>query len=486
MIRILTPLLALVALFTATAGAPAQAPGTVLWHYPTGDTVYGAPALDDAGNVYVGAMDGKLTCLDPGGNLRWSYDAGAPLGGTPRPDGNGHVYVPDQLARVHKLRTADGSRVWRVPLPGALHSDPRPALSLDGSLVIVGSVDNGQEGRLWALSTTNGSIQWTAEVVQWPATGMLDRFERNDLVIAPNGDLVVIGWDQGSLGSFQMDGTENWTLPSAINNYPSDIVVDPQGRVFGYSYWGFRAFDAAGGSLWFNWYYLYAGNNPLAIGPDDLIFAGYGGRIRGHDRDDGNILWTHPFPFGAIQVLYEPVRGMVYAAGTDYQNRQIVALNRYGAVQWQAPWPGFANRAPVASADGSVLYLADLDGAVYAISTGAAPPALNLTAGVLIRGLTSDLTVQAAGSGETVHYLYSLQGTGSGPCPPPLGGLCLDLLDPVRVAGSAAADASGKAVLRVTVPATAPLVDVHLQAVAPRGAGGSSSVKSNTVTTPIY
>jgi len=495
MFRLVRPLVPLLALLAATAGAapalsaaaaPAQQPGQVLWQYPVNDLIQGQPALDAAGNVYFGCMDGRLYSLDPAGNLRWSYAAGAALRGTPRLDHNGHVYVPDQSAWVHKVRVADGSRVWRVNLPGALHSDPRPALSRDGSLVIVGSVDNGQEGRLWALSTTNGSLQWTGEIVQWPATGMLDRFERNDLVIAPNGDLVAMGWDQGSLGSFQMDGTENWTLPSAINNYPSNFVVDPQGRIFGYSYWGFRAFDAGGTELWFNWYYLYAGNDPLAVGPADLIFAAYGGRVRGHDRDDGNILWTHSFPYGALQVMYEPVRDTVYVVGTDYQDRQILALNRFGAVQWQAPWPGFANRAPVPSADGSVLYLADQDGAIYAVSTGAAPPPLDLTAGLLIRGMPSDLIARGAFSGETVHFLYSLQGTGSGPCPPQLGGLCLDILSPVRVAGSAVADATGKAVLRVTVPATAPLVDVHLQAVAQRGAGGAASVKSNTVTTPIY
>ncbi len=486
MIRLITPFLALIALFSATAGASSQAPGTVLWQFPAGDDIFGAPVLDSTGNVYFGSMNGKLYCLDSGGSLLWSYAAGAPLRGTPTLDNRGYLYISDQRAWVHKLRTTDGSRVWRVSLPGALHSDPRPAISPDRSLVFVGSVDNAQEGRLWALSTADGSVQWTGQVVQWPLTGMFDRFERNDILISPNGNVVAMGWDAGSLVTFRMDGTEVWSLPSALNNYPSNFVLDPQGRVFGFSYWGFRAFDSGGNSLWDRYEFLYAGSDALAVGPDDLIFAAYGGRVRGLDRDNGNVLWSQPFPFGAIQVLYEPVRSTLYAVGTDYQQHEIMALNRFGAIQWSVAWPGFANRTPVATEDGSVLYIADLDGVLYAISTGPPPPGLDLSAGLLIRGLPSDLTVQAAIAGETVHYLYSLQGTGSGPCPGQLGGLCLDILKPIHVAGSADADANGKAVLRVSVPATAPLIDVHLQAVAIRGSGGAFSAKSNTVTTPIY
>lgn len=484
--RLLTTLFALLALTAVSApSAGAQSAGDVLWKFPVPDFVHGKPVVDATGNLYFGCMNGKLYCLDAAGNLQWSYAAGAPLRGTPKLDHNGMIYVSDQQAYCHKVRVSDGSRIWRVNLAGALHSDATPAISHDGSLVFFGTVDTAQSGRLFALSTSDGSVQWTGKVLQW-SSSLYDRFERNDILMAPNGDVVAMGWDAGSLVSFQMDGTESWSVISAFNNYPSNFVIDPQGRVFGYSYWGFRAFDSSGSLAWDKWYYLYAGNDALVVGPRDLIFAGYGGRIRGHDRDNGDILWSETFSFGAIQVAWEPVRQLVYAVGTDFQNRQIIALNQFGAVQWQAPWPGFANRAPVASSDGSVLYIADQDGAIYAISTGPVLPTLDLTAGLLIRGLATDITVQAAQAGETVHYLYSLTGTGVGPCPGQLGGLCLDILSPIHVLGTAVADTNGKAVLRTVVPAQAPQIDVHFQAVAQRGSGGSASAKSNTVTSPIF
>ncbi len=481
--RIFAALLSVMALFAGATGAQGQDPGTVLWQFEIGDDIYGAPVLDDAGNVYVASRDGLLYSIAPDGNLRWTYAAGTLMDSTPAFDEAGHLYIGDRHAWIHKVRVSDGSRVWRVHLPGALHSDPRPALSHDGSLVWVGSVDNGNEGTLWALRTSDGNIEWTGTVIQWGSVD--DRFERNDIVTAPNGNVVAMGWDRGSLVSFEPDGTEVWSVTSAFTDTPSNFVIDPEGRIFGYSYWGFRAFDPSGNELWFNWYYLYAGLNALAIGPDDLIFAAYGGRIRAHDRDDGNILWSQPWHFGAIQLLYEPIRGVLYAVGTDYEDRRIIALNRQGSIQWEVPWPGFAYRAPVASADGRVLYVVDQVGALYAISTGNAPPALNLESGLLIRSLASDLTVRSAEPGDNVQFLFSLAGTGSGPCPARLGGLCLDILKPIRVAGRATADASGTAVLRIRVPESAPLIDVHLQAVVKRGASGSASVKSNALTVPI-
>ena len=103
----------------------------------------------------------------------------------------------------------------------------------------------------------------------------------------------------------------------------------------------------------------------------------------------------------------------------------------------------------------------------------------------LIRGANSNLSVTGAIPGETVIFLWSRQGTGPGPCPGSLGGLCLDLLPPVNNAGSAVADAAGNANLSVSVPASAPLVQIWAQAVAQRGVGGVDSVKSNVDTETV-
>ena len=104
---------------------------------------------------------------------------------------------------------------------------------------------------------------------------------------------------------------------------------------------------------------------------------------------------------------------------------------------------------------------------------------------VLIAGFPVHFTVENAEPGEIVTYLYSLTGSGTGPCVPQLGGLCLDILQPITITGTAVADATGIAELVVTVPPNAPPITVSSQAVIQRGAGGVDSVKSNTTEADI-
>lgn len=104
---------------------------------------------------------------------------------------------------------------------------------------------------------------------------------------------------------------------------------------------------------------------------------------------------------------------------------------------------------------------------------------LNLVQSILVRGNNAVFTVDNANAGETIGFLYSLAGTGAGPCPPQLGGLCLDLLSPVQMTGTAVASGN-VATLIGRVPPNAPLgASVWSQAVAQRGILNSDSVKSN-------
>ncbi len=103
----------------------------------------------------------------------------------------------------------------------------------------------------------------------------------------------------------------------------------------------------------------------------------------------------------------------------------------------------------------------------------------------LQRGNPAVLSVSRARAGERVYFLYSMEGVGAGRSIPGLGGLTLDLVDPVGLIGSATADARGLARLNVTIPRNAPPFPIALQAVIRRGANGEDSVKSNTRTTAI-
>ncbi|MFG0330713.1 MAG: hypothetical protein ACF8PN_12550 [Phycisphaerales bacterium] len=110
---------------------------------------------------------------------------------------------------------------------------------------------------------------------------------------------------------------------------------------------------------------------------------------------------------------------------------------------------------------------------------------LTLTQTELHRGELATFLVRGAAAGERAVFAYSFAGVGNGPCPPALGGLCIDLLAPVTVMGQSVADAAGMASLTLRVPPNAPLREVSTQAVIRRGAGGADSVKSNANTARI-
>jgi outer membrane protein assembly factor BamB len=67
--------------------------GKVVWSFPTGDYVYGSPALAHVPgtppSVYIGAENGRFFALDArSGKPRWRYDVGGPIPGTASVIGN--------------------------------------------------------------------------------------------------------------------------------------------------------------------------------------------------------------------------------------------------------------------------------------------------------------------------------------------------------------------------------------------------------------
>jgi hypothetical protein len=110
-------------------------------------------------------------------------------------------------------------------------------------------------------------------------------------------------------------------------------------------------------------------------------------------------------------------------------------------------------------------------------------PDLLLTQSELQRGQRAYFEVLYAPTREPVVLLLSMTGAGSGPCHP-TGGFCIDLLDPIFVIGREISNVAGTS-FRVDVPPTAPLVQVHTQAVVLLGANAQDSRLTNVVSATI-
>lgn len=117
----------------------------------------------------------------------------------------------------------------------------------------------------------------------------------------------------------------------------------------------------------------------------------------------------------------------------------------------------------------------------------AAPPApplvLSGLSGGLALGAHWEVEVDGAYFNEEILLLESSGGEGAGPCPPRLGGECLDVARPVQIASTGRGDATRTALIPYTADQTGQLC---LQAVAIRGTRGQASQVSNVVCVEVY
>ncbi len=215
--------------------------GEELWNSPTGNAVWSAAAIDDAGRiffgsvdtflygidsagaslwnkftigfnaasaaiggdgtVYIGSFDGNLYALDPAtGAERWKFKtsdhiyASAAL----EEDDAGDtvaIYVASADGSIYKL-DPDGDLIWRYDTGDAIRSSPvlgLPPKGESGRILYVGS----SNGLLYAIDARDGSRRWSYDTT--PKSRTLR--DRNDLNGSPalGKRGIWIGGEDGSL-----------------------------------------------------------------------------------------------------------------------------------------------------------------------------------------------------------------------------------------------------------------------------------------------
>lgn len=140
--------------------------------------------------------------------------------------------------------------------------------------------------------------------------------------------------------------------------------------------------------------------------------------------------------------------------------------------------------APVSEPESSTAFGFDEGPLEIEAQTPAEPGARRSTPVLTVEGTpyygqSITLRVTGADPGETVYYAYSLAASGSPPCYAALGGLCLDINDPVSQITSLVADGTGSTAHVHTLPPSGPAgLNAWLQVAIPAGAASS---KSNVV-----
>ncbi|MFN8112751.1 MAG: PQQ-binding-like beta-propeller repeat protein [Solirubrobacterales bacterium] len=199
--------------------------GQELWNFPTGNSVWSAAAIDDAGRiffgsvdaflygidgsgsplwnkltigfnassaaigsdgtVYIGSFDHSLYALDPAsGAVKWKFETGDHIYPSAALEENANgdtvaIYTASADGSIYKLDT-DGNLVWRYDTGDAIRSSPvlgRAPKGESGRILYVGSSD----GSLYAIDTEDGARRWSYDTT--PRGPVLH--DRNDLNSSP-------------------------------------------------------------------------------------------------------------------------------------------------------------------------------------------------------------------------------------------------------------------------------------------------------------
>ncbi len=458
--------------------------------------------LDDAGNVYVGAdqeyfggaPDFLLMKYSSDGVLQWTHSYDTPVGGSDRlraiaMDGEGFLYATGmtQDTAYHRATTIklnpDGTLAWER------HYGGPGAGSEEGTDIAVSA-----RGEVYVSCISDGTTTNTDMVLlKYDGNGTLEWMDRYD----KNGDYDFV-W------GVALDPQEN-VVYSGSAGYQGKITVrrlDPSGRLISHG-------SYAGGVDSAEWMYHMAidrSGNAIIVGSEadpsyaesDVLVIKFNpaGKIQwlqeinghGFDDDVGIAVTTD-----AMDDVY--VSAWVSESPTSYSlDALVMKFGRDGMMHWSTTYVGTVDQSDVfrsiaVGATGEVY----VTGYTSERATGlnmhtvqylqGAWPSLAVTA--VQRGQTATLTASNLQPSEYAWFLYSLSGTGLGACVPALGNLCLDLLSPINLMGSALATPAGEAIFSVPVPSGAPLAPIAFQAVVQRGAGGVDSLKTATVTRVI-
>jgi outer membrane protein assembly factor BamB len=256
--------------------------GRVIWHAKTGAPLSGGTA-SGSGLVVAGASDGQLFAFDSAtGHNRWkvrlSGEVLAPAAISAR-----LVAVRTVDGKLHALSPEDGHELWtteqQVPRL-SLRGTASPVIS--GDLVLCG-FDNG---KVVAVSATDGAVQWEATVTPPHGRTELERLDDIDSPVRVSGrDVYAVGF-QGKVAMLAIDTGQVWWShdDSSYRGLTVDedmlYVADADGVV--------AALKArTGAEVWQQKTLLHRGLSPLAVMDDTVVTGDFQGYLHWLDKASG-------------------------------------------------------------------------------------------------------------------------------------------------------------------------------------------------------
>jgi outer membrane protein assembly factor BamB len=309
----------------------------------TGSWVRSSPALHPDGTIYVGATDGRLYAITPGGTIKWSFFTGDSVHSSPAvsPGAGYSVYV----GSGNKLYMIDrwGSPMWLSPFTtGGVVSSP--AVCADGN-VVVGSQDHN----LYKVNVDTGTQMWT-----YTAGSSIG----GSPVIGPDGTIYVGSGDY-VFHAVKPNGDPKWTF-TAMGFLSYSAAIGPGGTVYVGAQNKLYALNPDGSQKWpaFVFDGSISTNSSPAIGVDGTIYVGCENNKLYAINPNGTYKWA--FPTGGIVGSSPAIGsdGLIYVGSAD---KKLYVLKPDGSLAWAYPLWDAIWSSPAIGPDGTVYVGADLN-----------------------------------------------------------------------------------------------------------------------------
>jgi outer membrane protein assembly factor BamB len=307
-----------------------QAAGDMLWSFVTGGNIWTCPAIDDSGNVYFGANDGRLYSLQSNGTFRWSFDASEAtyniwMNSSPTIDSSGNIYfgvikrdaVPNNYPSRFFSLDSSGNFRWSY-----LASEPiwsSPAIDDSGNLIF-----GNNNNRLFSFSSA-GSFNWSfnagSDIRPHPS-------------IAYDGT-IYFGTSGDEFFALNSNGTFKWSFV-APSKTEGSTAIDASGNVYfalddAGAWPNVFSFDSSGNFRW-----SYQTNNDFEEGPaidgSGNIYIGCQNSRLYSFSSDGTFRWSYAFS-DSIEFSTPAIGndGLIYVgSNTD----RLYCFNSSGVLQW--------------------------------------------------------------------------------------------------------------------------------------------------------
>jgi eukaryotic-like serine/threonine-protein kinase len=348
---------------TAPSPTPAAAPGTVLWTFKAGNSIWSSPVLSN-GIIYFGSDDFSVYAVDVKTyQAIWTVKTGGVIRSRPAvADGvvfvssdDGILHALDALTGVEKWQAGTGPANMREGGPfdvgsGYDYSQSSPTLA-DG-LVYIGSGDSG----VFAFEASTGKQVW--------------KFETSGRVrstAAVSDGKVYIGEGSGLLHALDAKtGLELWNQPGC--DIPSPAVATGLVYCGGRGTYEVHAWDAATGELgWkFSVGHSWVDSSPVIV--DDALYIGSSdaATLYAISAATGEQKWTFPTS-GYAWCTPTYADGLIYMG--SYNMGVSGGFYAVEAATGQQLWSLTVENGIVGSAvvDEGVVYFGGLNGTLYAV-----------------------------------------------------------------------------------------------------------------------